>query len=213
MKLKDRIPEILTVAFLRTGDAKLVKKVNYSYGEYSKNMFVYHSKSKEGAQATPWGIIVISDLIFESYSKNVIDLFFLHEYGHTKLHIIPKIIFYIVIIPLYIFFFVSLLSLIPYPIILLLKGNNPVAVATTFLSNLLLSAVLGLLVMGFSWASEAHAEIFAARTMGKTKYLKAIEELKRKEQRKTNLISRIWHRLRYPPHRVIMFFNEKNDVI
>jgi len=209
MKLKEKILEKLTLAFLRMGDAQLKKRMNYSYGEYSKAVFIFCSKSKRGAQATPWGTIIMHDIIFEEYSKNVRDLFFLHEYGHTILNFIFKTIFYISIIPLLMFFIASLISLIIMPIILLLRGTEPFVVSFVFISNLLLTGVTGLMVMTLSWASEIRAEIFAIKTMGKKKYLEAIEELRKKKE-KQNLLSRAFSRLRYPPHRIIMFFYERS---
>lgn len=209
MKLKERILEKLTIWYLRFGNARFEKKINYTYGSYSKDVFIFSSKTKRNAQATPWETIIISDVVFEKYSKNVVDLFFLHEYGHTKVNIILKLLFYFSIIPLFLLFIGSVLALIMTPIILLLKETEPFAVFLIFISNLLLTMVLSLMIMIISWASEIHAEVFAIKTMGKKNYLEAIQESKR-EKRKRNLLSRAFYRLRYPPHRFTMFFYERS---
>jgi len=208
MKLKERILEKLTILYLKFIDAKFKKRIIYSYKKYSKNVFIFSSKGKKGGQTTPWNTIIISDKIFEKYSKNVRDFIFLHEFGHTKLNVVLRILFYISIVPLSLFFIYSLFATFFYTIILISSRTEFFISFFMLMSALIVNIIFGLIVMIISWSCELYAEIFAIKTMGREKYLKAIKETEKGGNDK-NLLSRFFDKLLHPTHQVIMFFYEK----
>lgn len=208
MKLKEKIQELLTRWYLKARGARLKGRMNYRYGIYSKEVFIYSSKSMGEAQATPWNTIIIPEVLFTKYSKNARDFIFLHEYGHTRLSAVLRAMFYIFMVPLFFLFLGSIAGLMIIPTFLLLKGVEPISVLFIFVAGLLLTTILGLSVMAINWASEIHAEKFAIEAMGEEKYLEAIREVKRKAKRR-NLFSRAFHALLYPPHRVVILLYKK----
>jgi hypothetical protein len=206
-----RLLEKLTVWHLKLGDSKLERKISYTYGNLSKEIYVFSSASKTNAQATPWGTIIMPSALFEKYSKNVIDLFFLHEYGHTRK---PRInfLFYLVLVPLGLIFLASSLSTISL-LILFFSGLH----AYAFLQwSILLTTITALATIGISWASEGNAELFALRSMGKHNYLVAMSEMKTSSvsKPKQNPIMRAFfqliRRVMYPPRSVVMFFYDNS---
>jgi len=100
MRLREKITDKLTRFYLnKLCSVEFKKKINYSYGKYSREVFIFLDEKKP-PQTTPWNTIVMPEILFKNYSKRVRDLFFLHEYGHTKLNIIFRTILYFSLIPL-----------------------------------------------------------------------------------------------------------------
>ena len=137
----------LTIAYMRPGFGKFKKKVDYNFKNYHKPIYLFTSKEKEGAHCTPFNTIIMQDIFFENYSKNVRDYIFLHEYGHTRLNFFLRLIFYILAIPALYLFFMIIPFVIVAPIMFWVVGFPKWFVAIAFFTYLFIFLAISFIVL------------------------------------------------------------------
>ena len=204
MSLKGKIQDRLTGFFLKMQNAEVKETIEYGYGGYDNEVYIYSSNSKKKAHANLWGTIVMPEFLFTEYSKVVQNYFFLHELGHLKFNLLIKIFVYIL-------FMVTLLASLSGGVFLLiliitmLINVFPVSnfiVGFVYYSRYVI--LFGLVAMSISWLYELNADIFAVEIIGKESYLEVRDELHAKSG-KVGLIEKIRYRFLYPPFRLLWY--------
>lgn len=154
----------------------------------------------------PFGTIIIPEMYFSNFSKNVSDLFFLHEYGHARLNFIVKLFIFVSLVPLVILSLFSILILLTLPLFLLINWLSWI----DGLGSLLFCFTTILITITISWASEIDAELFAVKNMGCSNYYLARTELKLVKKPNQDFITKILYRLLYPPKILLRFFLKRS---
>jgi len=190
---------------MRLTYGKCINIINYSHKGFKKEVYIFNSDSKEGAHTTPFNTIIMQDILFKDFSKNVRDYVFLHEVGHTQLNFLFRTILNILALPIIFSFFASL-ALFIYPILVFLRYSTFEAIGS-FIGVLLIFFISSGLFMLLSWPIELHAELFAIKNIGITRYKKAINELNK--SKKKSIFSRYFHRVRYPPEKFILWVESR----
>lgn len=197
--------------YLRIFYGKNIRKVKYKYKEHHHDVYIYRDEELRG-YTSPVNIILMSEKIFKEYSKNVQDYIFLHELGHTKVKWPLQILLYTILIP---FYLLMIFSWVLIPLLILLfaiKGASWFMIIGYSLDGILLIAMLNAIVMMPNWTSEAHADIFAIRILGKKKYKKCMSEVRAKAK-KRNVLSMVIHkyhyRLIYPPIKLLFWIYDR----
>ena len=200
----EKFIEKLTIIFVSFRGGSYRGKILYRYGDYCKDVYVFQGDDVPYGQATPWNAIIMSDHIFKNFSKNVADYVFLHEYGHTNLHFLLRILFYAAIVPLLILFIGSVVTLLLAPVILLAMGADLHASMSIFLYFSSFAVVFALTVVLVSWPCEILADFFAIKTLGRERYLEAISEIRKMKRKERDVLHKLLIRLLYPPYQIVL---------
>ena len=156
-----------------------------------------------------FGGIFLNEQKLEEFSERVQDYVFLHEYGHSRLHLLIRLLSVaaqIVITVLTLLIAVSVPTLWVFGIIQF--GLSQELIVYIIGSSLVLGlAIISLIIV--RWLDEGYAELFAASKLGVSEYTEVRNEIYNK--RSSSSIRGIIFFIRYPPTRLVVYFARQKD--
>ncbi|MFB6204682.1 MAG: hypothetical protein ABEJ75_03480 [Candidatus Nanohaloarchaea archaeon] len=195
----------LTVLLLKLGrrDLEEVEQVSYSGVEETVYWF------SDDSDSAPRGKTLVNNVIAMNQGRIDSDLMeeyvFLHEYGHKTVSRFWTAVFYPLVLLTAAGAMFSALALISTPLLML--QYSTVAAVLSVLYFFPLAAVFTACFGLVFWADEGYAEIYALKKMGEEKARKVVEE--REEDR--GVLGHAWHRLRYPPIKLVKGYIDLTD--
>lgn len=150
-------------------------------------------------QYTPLGTILLNKSRFRERSDDLNEYVFLHEIGHSRMHIVPNILLGLIrMVAAALLISLPFSPLVYIPIVRNTSVSQLPIVALAFLVTGMLIILPHVIT---SWLDEGYAEYFALSILGPDEYLRRRRELR--DNWKSGLLKRVWISLTYPHPKLV----------